>query len=142
VQNASNIDGGGDAGRNGASPADSGGQLLVLWFLSSANVWADQWVMAWCCWNDLTHIPGGTAMDLDSFKPDHWWNIVAAAGAVIAVAAVPAQFTAAFLIGLGLLLFGAGEWVNRPRQTQVKGTKVVGLFKGLAISGNQKCTAY
>jgi hypothetical protein len=72
-------------------------------------------------------------MDLDSFKPDHWWNIVAAAGAVIAVAAVPAQFTAAFLIGLGLLLFGAGEWVNRPRQTQVKGTKVVGIFK---VTGN------
>jgi hypothetical protein len=68
-------------------------------------------------------------MDLDSFKPDHWWNVVAVAGGLIAVAAVPAQFTAAFLIGLGLLLFGAGEWINRPRQTRVKGAKVVGLYK-------------
>ena len=68
-------------------------------------------------------------MDLDTFKPDHWWNVVAVAGGLIAVAAVPAQFTAAFLIGLGLLFFGAGEWVNRPRQTQVKGAKVVGLYK-------------
>ena len=68
-------------------------------------------------------------MDLDRFKPDHWWNVVAVAGGLIAVAAVPAQFFAAFLIGLGLLLFGAGEWLNHPRQTQVKGAKVVGLYK-------------
>jgi hypothetical protein len=54
---------------------------------------------------------------------------IAVAGGLIAVAAVPAQFVAAFLIGLGLLLFGAGEWVNHPRQTQVKGAKVVGLYK-------------
>jgi hypothetical protein len=74
--------------------------------------------------------PRGIAvMDLDRFKPDHWWNVVAVAGGLIAVAAVPAQFFAAFLIGLGLLLFGAGEWVNHPRQTQVKGAKVVGLYK-------------
>jgi hypothetical protein len=68
-------------------------------------------------------------MDLDRFKPDYWWNVVAVAGGLIAVAAVPAQFVAAFLIGLGLLFFGAGEWVNHPRQTQMKGAKVVGLYK-------------
>jgi hypothetical protein len=68
-------------------------------------------------------------MDLDRFKPDHWWNVVAFAGGLIAVAAVPSQFVAAFLIGLGLLFFGAGEWVNHPRQTQVKGAKVVGLYR-------------
>src|SRR5271154_2805290 len=72
-------------------------------------------------------------MDLDSFKPDHLWNVVAIAGGLIAVAAVPAQFAAAFLIGLGLLFFGAGEWVNRPRQSQVKGAKVVGIYK---VTGN------
>jgi hypothetical protein len=70
-----------------------------------------------------------TVMDLDRFKPDHWWNVVAVAGGLIAVAAVPAQFVAAFVIGMGLLFFGAGEWVNHPRQTQVKGAKVVGLYK-------------
>ena len=72
-------------------------------------------------------------MDLDSFKPDHWWNVLAKAGGLIAVAAVPAQFAAAFLIGLGLLFLGAGEWVNRPRQTRVKGANVVGLYK---VTGN------
>jgi hypothetical protein len=73
------------------------------------------------------------AMDLDAFKLDHWWHFVAIAGGLIAVAAVPGQFAAAFLIGLGLLFFGAGEWVNHPRQTQVKGAKVVGIYK---VTGN------
>jgi hypothetical protein len=73
------------------------------------------------------------AMDLDAFKLDHWWHVVAIAGGLIAVAAVPGQFAAAFLIGLGLLFFGAGEWVNHPRQTQVKGAKVVGIYK---VTGN------
>jgi hypothetical protein len=72
-------------------------------------------------------------MDLDAFKLDHWWHVVAIAGGLIAVAAVPVQFVAAFLIGLGLLFFGAGEWVNHPRQTQVKGAKVVGIYK---VTGN------
>ena len=72
-------------------------------------------------------------MDLDRFKPDHWWNVVAVAGGLIAVAAVPVQFVAAFLIGLGLLFFGAGEWVNHPRQTQVKGAVVIGIYK---VTGN------
>jgi len=68
-------------------------------------------------------------MDMDQFKLDHWWNVVAVAGGLIAVAAVPVQFVAAFLIGLGLLLFGAGEWVNHPRRTEVKGAVVVDLYK-------------
>jgi hypothetical protein len=58
---------------------------------------------------------------------------MAVAGGLIAVPAVSQQFVAAFLIGLGLLLFGAGEWVNHPRQTQVKGAKVVGIYK---VTGN------
>jgi hypothetical protein len=72
------------------------------------------------------------AMDLDASKLDHWWHFVAIAGGLIAVAAVPGQFAAAFLIGLGLLFFGAGEWVH-PRKTQVKGAKVVGIYK---VTGN------
>ena len=58
---------------------------------------------------------------------------MAFAGGLIAVAAVPAQFVAAFMIGLGLLFFGAGEWVNHPPQIQVKNAKVVGLYK---VTGN------
>jgi choline-glycine betaine transporter len=52
------------------------------------------------------------------------------------------QFVAAFLIGLGLLFFGAGEWVNHPRQTQVKGAKVVGIYKVTGNPGSRKCTEY
>jgi hypothetical protein len=75
-------------------------------------------------------------MDLDRFKPDHWWNVVAVAGGLIAVAAVWQQFIASFLIGLALLLFGAGEWVNHPRQTRGNGSSnVVGIYK---VTGNPR----
>jgi hypothetical protein len=46
-------------------------------------------------------------MDLDAFKLDHWWHVVAIAGGLIAVAAVPVQFVAAFLIGVVRPQFGA-----------------------------------
>jgi hypothetical protein len=75
-------------------------------------------------------------MDLDRFKPDYWWNVVAIAGGLIAAAAILQQFIAAFPIGLGLLLFGAGEWVNHPRQTRGNGSsKVVGIYK---VTGNPR----
>jgi hypothetical protein len=73
-------------------------------------------------------------MDLDAFKLDHWWHVVAIACGLIAFAAV-GQFAAAFLIRLGLLFFVAGEWVNHPRETQVKGAKVVGIYK---VTGNPR----
>jgi len=67
-------------------------------------------------------------MDLDRFKPDHWWNLVAVAGGLIAVGAVPAQFVAAFLIGLGLLSFGIGEWINHPQRTEIARSKIVNIY--------------
>jgi hypothetical protein len=73
------------------------------------------------------------AVELESLKPDHWWKVIAIAGGLIAAAAVPVQFTSAFLIGLGLLLFGAGEWVNHARRTQIKGAPGVGTYK---VTGN------
>ena len=54
--------------------------------------------------------------DLKDFNFQHWWTLMAAAGAAIAVASISVQYTPSFLIGLGLLFFGVGEWVNRPRQ--------------------------
>jgi hypothetical protein len=66
-------------------------------------------------------------MDLDRFKPDHWWNVVAAAGSLIAVAALWQQFLAAFPIGLGLLSFGIGEWINHPPQSEVAQSVVVNI---------------
>lgn len=49
-------------------------------------------------------------MDLKEFNLDRWWKMTAVAGALIAIASAPAGFAAGFLIGLGLLLFGVGEW--------------------------------
>jgi hypothetical protein len=67
-------------------------------------------------------------MDLDRFKPEHWWNVVAVAGGLIAVAAVSQQFVAAFLIGLGLLCFGIGEWINHPQRTEIARSVVVNMY--------------
>ena len=41
-----------------------------------------------------------------------WWNFIGAAGLLLAIASAPVQFIAGVLMGLGLLLFGAGEWGN------------------------------
>jgi hypothetical protein len=72
-------------------------------------------------------------MKLEDLKSDHWWSVMAIAGGLIAVAAVPVQFISAFLIGLGIMFFGAGEWVNHPRQTQIKGAAGIGTYK---VTGN------
>jgi hypothetical protein len=66
-------------------------------------------------------------MDLDRFKPDHWWNVVASAGSLIALAALWQQFLAAFPIGLGLLSFGIGEWINHPPRSEVARSVVVNI---------------
>jgi hypothetical protein len=68
-------------------------------------------------------------MKLEDFKPDKWWSILAVTGGLIAIAAVPAQFISAFLIGLGLLFFGAGESINRARRTDTRGSAVISLYK-------------
>jgi len=57
--------------------------------------------------------------DLGKISLDEWWKVIATAGGAIAVAAVAAKFTPAILLGIGLLLFGAGEWFNHPLQTKV-----------------------
>ena len=49
---------------------------------------------------------------LKKFDLQHWWNLVAATGAAIAVAFFIAQLTHGFLLGMGLLLFGIGERIN------------------------------
>lgn len=50
--------------------------------------------------------------DLYSFK--HWWTLVAAVGGAIAIGAAARSHTPILLIGLGLFLFGVGEWISRP----------------------------
>ena len=67
------------------------------------------------------------AMDLDKSKLD-WWSVLAIAGGLIAVASVPRQFAAAFLIGLGFLSFGVGEWINHSQRTELARSGVVSIF--------------
>ena len=84
------------------------------------------------------------AMDLDKSKPVRWWNIVAFAGGLIAVAAGLEQFIAAVLIGLGLLSFGVGEWINHPKRIQMARSKIVNIDTkvGQDIPGSPEPTAY
>jgi hypothetical protein len=44
---------------------------------------------------------------------------------LIAIAAVPERYGAAFLIGLGMLSFGIGEWINRPHRTEIVRSSVI-----------------
>jgi hypothetical protein len=72
-------------------------------------------------------------MKLEDFKPDKWCSILAVSGGLIAVAAVWNQFISAFVIGIGLFLFGAGESVNRTKRTEVKEAPGLGRYK---VTGN------
>lgn len=53
------------------------------------------------------------------FDDRHWWILMGVAGALIAAASAPVQFVPAFAIGLSLLLFGVGQWIDHPVQTAV-----------------------
>src|SRR4051812_26949064 len=44
-----------------------------------------------------------------------------AAGALMAASSAPAIFVPGVLMGLGLLFFGIGEWINRPVQMKRSG---------------------
>jgi hypothetical protein len=68
-------------------------------------------------------------MDLKDFSLQHWWNVLAVAGGAVAIASTTKPFALDFLIGPGLVLFGVGEWINHPRQPQIKGAATVGIYK-------------
>ena len=53
-------------------------------------------------------------MDLKDFNFKHWWTLLAAAGGIISAASIVPKSTLGFLVGLSLLFFGVGEWMNRP----------------------------
>jgi hypothetical protein len=63
---------------------------------------------------------------MKKFDLQHWWNVVVAAGAVIAVVFFMAQLTHGFLLGLGLLLFGTGERINHPMRSEIVRGEIVG----------------
>ncbi|QND74001.1 hypothetical protein [Tardiphaga robiniae] len=57
-------------------------------------------------------------MSLKDFDLKHWWKMLAAAGALITAASIVPKSTLGTLIGLSLLFFGVGEWMNRPSKPQ------------------------
>jgi hypothetical protein len=49
-----------------------------------------------------------------------WWIVVAVAGILIATSSAPVKFVPGFIIGLGLLSAGIGQWICRPMVTERK----------------------
>lgn len=61
------------------------------------------------------------------FDDRHWWILVGIAGALIAVASAPVKFVPGFIIGLALLLFGGGQWIDHPPSVRIgHGFKLTG----------------
>ena len=55
--------------------------------------------------------------DLKKFDLEHWWKMIAAAGALIIIASIAVKFVPTIFIGLGLLSIGVGEWWMHPTFT-------------------------
>lgn len=58
---------------------------------------------------------------LSKWDLQHWWKLLAAAGALMAASSAPAIFVPGVLMGLGLLFVGIGEWINHPIQMKRSG---------------------
>jgi hypothetical protein len=65
-------------------------------------------------------------MDFENFDKRYWWGIFAVAGALIAVRSISDY--PVFLVGLGLMFFGAGQTVNRPQKTEIFRGDTVGSY--------------
>jgi hypothetical protein len=64
-----------------------------------------------------------------NFDDRHWWILVSIAGALIAVASAPVKFGPGFAIGIGLLSFGIGQWVDHPIVERIGGGLKVSSYK-------------
>jgi hypothetical protein len=74
--------------------------------------------------------------DLKKFDLEHWWKLLAAAGATIVVASIAVKFTPTIFLGLGLLACGIGEWIDHPLQTKIgQGFKITGYPRSPSILG-------
>jgi|SRR5665213_2242663 len=58
----------------------------------------------------------------------NWWSLLGAAGALMAASSAPVIFVPGVLMGLGLLFFGVGEWINHPIQTRRAGGAIAESF--------------
>lgn len=72
---------------------------------------------------------------MNGFKLDHWWVGLVAAGIAVMAAAKLAPDPKAFVaIGLGLLLFGIGEWMNHPQKSDI----VMGMGGRWQVTGHPR----
>ena len=70
------------------------------------------------------------------FDDRAWWILVAIAGALIAAASAPVTFVPGVLVGLGLLAFGVGQWIDHPIRTTVNARfKITGYPWHPSVSG-------
>ena len=60
---------------------------------------------------------------------EHWWKLVGAAGALIAIASVFVRFHLGLLIGPALLFFGVGERINHPLENEIRGAMIGSIYK-------------
>jgi hypothetical protein len=81
------------------------------------------------------------SMDLPkNFDDRLWWILLSVAGGLIAPASITVSSIPGFLVGLGLLLFGVGQWIDHPVQTRRAGGAIVTGYPwrptvfGIAIS--------
>lgn len=56
---------------------------------------------------------------MNGLKLDHWSKGIASAGIALAIAALGFGNHGALLVGLGLALYGFGEWINHPLHTEI-----------------------
>lgn len=71
---------------------------------------------------------------------DHWYKVVIALASVVLVLSLtlPLQFPnkAVFAMALGALIFGFGQWINHPLQTQLgPGVKITSYNRKARLSG-------
>ncbi|MGE7196912.1 hypothetical protein [Brevundimonas naejangsanensis] len=56
---------------------------------------------------------------MSGVRIEHWWVGLVVAGVAVFSAGGVAKEHSLVAVGLGLLLFGIGEWMNHPRQEHI-----------------------
>lgn len=57
---------------------------------------------------------------MGSVKIEHWWIGMLVAGVAVFSAGGIAKDRTLVAVGLGLLMFGIGEWMNHPRKERIE----------------------
>jgi hypothetical protein len=70
-------------------------------------------------------LAGWLKEDAMQFSLRNWWTLMAGLGAAVTLISIPLQSGAAFFMGLGIALIGAGVWVN-PEKEALHGLRGLG----------------